>query len=143
MAPSQKREGENFAVKHAVSHYEGLGWHVNHVSRLGGEHKGYDLFLDRGAERRTVEVKGCTDMYGIPDLYGNEIDKTTNQLIADEICIVYHRPQAVKPPIAIIPRGSIPSEFIVPKPGYRISSRFKKAHYMDQFFVHQEQRTNE
>jgi hypothetical protein len=74
-------------------------------------------------------------MYGIPDLYETEIDPATNLLIADELCVVYCSAGLPKPKIAVIPRLEIPTDFIKPKLGYRISSKFKKAEYIDKFFV--------
>jgi hypothetical protein len=113
------------AIKFAEAYYEGLGWTVENVARVRGDHAGYDLFLEKDSERMTVEVKGCSRLYQIPDLYDTEINRETKQLIADELCVVYYVFQGHAPQVARIPRAAILPEFIVPKYGYRISGRFK------------------
>jgi Glu-tRNA(Gln) amidotransferase subunit E-like FAD-binding protein len=77
------------AIKYAKEMYRQIGWTVTNVTRAGGAHTGYDLHLERGSEKLRVEVKGCSRLYQIPDLYSSEIDKETLRLIADELCVVY------------------------------------------------------
>lgn len=55
------------AVELVVQYYESRGWAVTDVSRVRGEHGGYDLLVTKGSEQLKVEVKGCTRPYGIPD----------------------------------------------------------------------------
>jgi hypothetical protein len=83
----------------------------------------------------TVEVKGCSRLYQIPDLYDTEINRETKQLIADELCVVYYVRPGNAPKIARWPRTAILPEFIVPKYGYRISGRFKNERTIKKFVV--------
>ena len=80
---------ETRAVTFAEAYYESIGWAVKNVSRVRGNHAGYDLFLEKDGEKLMVEVKGCSRLFQIPDLYGSEIDAATQMLIADELCVVY------------------------------------------------------
>lgn len=121
------------AVKFAESYYRKSGWQVKNVSRIGGEHAGYDLFLEKGSEQRRVEVKGCTKLYGIPDFYDAEIDRESKHLIADELCVVYFLPGEQRK-LAIIRREDILPDNIVPKFGYRLR-KFKNGRTMKKFFV--------
>jgi hypothetical protein len=123
------------AMKFAEAYYERLGWTVVNVARVRGDHAGYDLFLEKDSERMTVEVKGCSRLYQIPDLYDTEINRETKQLIADELCVVYYVRPGNAPKIARIPRAAILPEFIVPKYGYRISGRFKNERTIKKFVV--------
>jgi hypothetical protein len=129
------------AMKAALEHYERLGWSVENVSKARGLHAGYDLFLTNGSNEKRVEVKGCSKLYQIPDLYSSEIDPNTMKLIADELCVVYFTSPSNDNQIAIIPRERISSEYISPKSGWRISSRFKKKEYIGPLLVSQTEST--
>jgi hypothetical protein len=124
------------AMKWAKCFYEKKGWRVTDVARRRNEHSGYDLFLEKGSEQRMVEVKGCSTLYGIPDLHHNEFIADANgslRLVADELCVVYFLPDGQRKR-AIIPREEIPPEFVVTlRPSYRISGKFKNAKEMDEF----------
>ena len=122
------------AIKFAESYYRKMGWEVMNVSRSRGEHSGYDLFLRKDSELLKVEVKGCTRLYQIPDLYHTEIDQKSGRLIADELCVVYYLPEMQRK-LAIIRREDILPEHIVPKSGYRITGKFKNARTMNRFLV--------
>ena len=135
MLEELKQSVETTAIFAAEAHYKGKGWSVLRVSRVRGDHSGYDFYLERGDEVRRVEVKGCSAIYGIPDLYETEIDPETMLLVADELCVVYCSKDLQIPRIAVIPREEIPAMFVKPKLGYRISGKFKSAKYMDKFFA--------
>lgn len=81
----------------------------------------------------TVEVKGCTRMYHILDLYETEFD-SEKRLIADKLCVVYLLPET-QPRLAIIPRDAIPPEYVLQKAGWRISGRFKNERTIGKFLV--------
>jgi hypothetical protein len=119
------------AMKFAESYYGKSGWKVKNVSRIGGEHTGYDLYLEKSSEQRKVEVKGCTKLYGIPDFYDAEIDRQSKRLIADELCVVYFLADGQRK-LAIIGREDIPPDCVVPKLGYRLR-KFKNARVMKKF----------
>jgi hypothetical protein len=51
---------EDDAVAEATRYYIGKGWKVLGVSKLGGKHGGYDLWITKESEERKVEVKGCS-----------------------------------------------------------------------------------
>ena len=122
------------AMKFAEDYYEKLGWKVVNVARVRGDHAGYDLFLEKDSQKLTVEVKGCSRAFNIPDLYATEIDSTTRRLIADELCVVYYLRDGRPPHIARIPRDAInPSMFA--KLGYRISGRFKNEQSIRPYLV--------
>lgn len=126
---------ETRAVTFAEGYYESIGWAVKNVSRVRGSHAGYDLFLERGGEKLMVEVKGCSRLFQIPDLYVSEIDAATQMLIADELCVVYFLPGEDDPQLARIPRRALDPQYIVPKLGYRISGRFKNERIMKRFMI--------
>lgn len=126
---------EHRAVSFAESYFRKEGWEVNNVSHARGEHGGYDLFLQRGAEQLRVEVKGCTRLYQIPDPYITEFDRESKRLIADVLCVVYFLDTADSPQLALIPRDAIPPEYITPKFGYRISGKFKNAQNISRFLI--------
>lgn len=126
---------ETRAITFAEAYYESIGWTVKNVSRVGGHHAGYDLFLEKDGENLMVEVKGCSRLFQIPDLYGSEIDAATKMLIADELCIVYFLPGEDAPQLARIPRSALDPQYIVPKLGYRVSGRFKNERMMKRFVI--------
>jgi hypothetical protein len=39
---------EHRAVAVVTTYYESRGWHVKNVSKVRGDHGGYDLFLTKG-----------------------------------------------------------------------------------------------
>jgi hypothetical protein len=123
------------AVELVTQYYQSRGWTVTDVSRVRGEHGGYDLLVIKGPEQLKVEVKGCTRSYGIPDPYHTEFDPVSRRLIADVMCVVYFLSDPPQPQLAIIPRDKIPPEYVVPKFGYRISGKFKNAETITQFMV--------
>jgi len=133
MEDHEEERVELRAMKFAESYYGKSGWKVKNVSRIGGEHAGYDLFLEKGSEQRKVEVKGCRKLYGIPDFYHAEIDRKSKRLVADELLVVYFLPGR-KRKLAIIRREDILPDNIVPKLGYRLR-KFKNARVMKKFFV--------
>ena len=126
---------ETRAVTFAEAYYESIGWTVKNVSRVRGDHAGYDLFLEKDGAKLMVEVKGCSRLFQIPDLYGSEIDAATKMLIADELCVVYFLPGEDVPQLARIPRSALDPQYIVPKLGYRISGRFKNKRMMERFMI--------
>ena len=73
-----------------------------------------------------VEVKGCSRLYQIPDLFSSEIDRDTLRLIGDELCVVYIiGDEPIR--IARIPRDALLPEHIKIKYGYRAASSRRKA----------------
>jgi hypothetical protein len=131
MEDQQEDRVEVRAIRLAECYYKNKGWEVKNVARLGAEHAGYDLFLQKGSEQRKVEVKGCTTLYGIPDPYHTEFDDSL-RLVADELCVVYFLPDGQRK-LAIIPREEIPTKYVLPRRGYRISGSFRNAREMDRF----------
>jgi len=123
------------AVEFARAYYESKGYTAANVSRVRGDHGGYDLLATRGDEKLKIEVKGSTKPFGIPDPYHTEFDPKTRQLIADVLCVVYFVPGSEQPLLAIIPREAILPEYIIPKFGYRISGRFKNERTIRPFLV--------
>ena len=81
-----------------------------------------------------VEVKGCSRLYQIPDLFSSEIDRDTLRLIGDELCVVYIiGDEPIR--IARIPRDALLPEHIKIKYGYRISGKFKKESSIKPYIV--------
>jgi hypothetical protein len=112
------------AMKFAECYYKKKGWTVTDVSRFGGKYAGFDLLLERGAKRRKVEVKGSAKPYhGIPDLYGNEVDKH-KRLVADFLCVVYFPPGKPEE-LAVIPRDRILPDWLKSKISFCISNELK------------------
>ena len=122
------------AMSFVRNYYETRGWKAENVSHTRGAHGGYDFLLTKDSEQLKVEVKGCCRPYGIPDQYHSEFDESTRRLIADVLCVVYFL-NSEPPKLAIIPRDSIPPEYIVPKRRYRISGKFKNEKTIRQFLV--------
>ena len=87
------------------------------------EHKGYDLIAEQNGVSLKIEVKGCSNLWGIPDPYVTEFDES-RQLVADFLYVVYFI-DGKDPTLCIIPRDAIKPEFVAPKQGYRVSTRFK------------------
>jgi hypothetical protein len=119
------------AMKLAEVYYKNKDWKVKNVARLGGEHGGYDLLLEKDSEQRRVEVKGCTSLYGIPDPHHTEFDKD-RRLVADELFVAYFLAGGQRK-LAIIPRNELDPEYVEPKHGYRIKGSFKNARMMSRF----------
>ena len=118
---------EERAIKVAIAHLEKQGYTVNNVSKGKGpnsEHRGYDLIAQKaGGVPIRIEVKGCTRLWGIPDPYVTEFD-SNRRLVADFLYVVYLcNPE--HPQLCAIPREALRPELLIPKFGYRISSRFK------------------
>lgn len=109
--------------------FEGDGYVVQDVSRKRG-YNGYDLLLTRDGGTATVEVKGCTRAWHIPDSFATEFKN--KRLVADFLCVVYLMDRDY-PWACVIPRDAIPPEVITPKYGYRISSKFKKRGVLEVF----------
>lgn len=122
---------EQRAITFATQFLEKRGYAVQNVS-ASREHKGYDLIAERRGEKALkIEVKGCTRPWGIPDPYVTEFD-SQRRLVADFLYVVYFI-GSDPPALCAIPRESIPPDLIVPKMGYRISSRFKKERILKKF----------
>jgi hypothetical protein len=92
------------AIDYVIAYYTRQGYTVTNTTRARGQHKGYDLVIAKDAVKVTVEVKGCSRPYGIPDPYFSEFDPDTKLLVADLLCVVYFWPNQ-KPELAIIPRS--------------------------------------
>jgi Protein NO VEIN, C-terminal len=127
---------ENNAITFATEYLRKQGYVVENVSRgkrPGSEHRGYDLLARKsGEEPVRIEVKGCTREWGIPDPYVTEFD-AEKRLIADFLYVVYFLDGA-SPQLCAIPRDALKPEYIVPKSGYRISSRFKNKKSLEPYF---------
>jgi len=121
---------EKLAINLARLYFESEGFDVDDVSRKRG-HNGYDFLIRSGDGQLTVEVKGCSRMWHIPDLYETEFD-AGRRLVADFICVVYFI-DGCEPQICVVPRDGIPPEVVKPKSGYRISSSFKKQQVLEKY----------
>lgn len=111
------------AIALAKRFYQDQGFAVDDVSKTRG-HNGYDLIVSRDGHSIRVEVKGCSRQWQIPDLFSTEFD-SARRLVADVLCVVYlvkrHHPR-----VCLIPREAILPEYVLPKSGFRLSSKFKK-----------------
>ncbi len=125
---------EKRAVEFVTAYYVRKGYVVTNVTRVRGDHGGYDLVAKSNEGELRLEVKGCSRPWGIPDPYCTEFDADTRRLVADFLCVVYFIGD-VPPQLAIIPRDAIPPEYVVPKFGYRISGRFKNKATISPFLV--------
>jgi hypothetical protein len=120
MADSVEKQGMELAKQY----FEKNGWLVKDVSRLSGEHAGYDLLVTKDSKRLKVEVKGSASPYqGIPDLSGASVDKD-KRLIADILCVGYF-PQIGPRKMAIKLRDDFPPEAMQPKSSYCIKNQYK------------------
>jgi len=123
---------ENKAIKAATDYLQKQGYEVENVSKSRkSEHHGYDLIARKAQEKPIkIEVKGCTREWGIPDPYETEF--AGGRLVADLLYIVYFLKQE-PPRLCIIPRDAIKPEYVTPKSGWRISSRFKNKKSLEQY----------
>ena len=114
---------EKEAIKYVIKYLRKKGFDVGDVSRKRG-YNGYDLLAQKKRKKPVrIEVKGCTRPWCIPDPYITEFDNQKS-LVADFMYVVYFLGNS-RPALYIIPRKAFKPEFIKPKCGYRISSRFK------------------
>jgi hypothetical protein len=111
------------AIEKAEQYFAAEGYAVTNVSRVRG-HNGYDLLVEREGQSLRIEVKGCSRIWQIPDLFATEFD-SGRRLIADVLCVVYFT-LGYENTICLIPRDAIPADMVVEKRGYRIRSKFKK-----------------
>jgi hypothetical protein len=122
MAESVERQ----AMALARRYFERNGWEVVDVTRLSGEHAGYDLSVTKDSKRLKIEVKGSSKAYaGIPDLYGASVDQD-RRLVADMLCVAYF-PESGPVKMAIKLRDDFPPDAMVPKFSYCIKNEYKNA----------------
>ncbi len=128
-------EVEVRAIDFVTRHLERKGFAVENVSKGKGrssEHHGYDLIArSKPGEMLKIEVKGCTRLWGIPDLYETEFDPNL-RLVADFLYVVYFENER---PVRLcaIPRQALKAEDITPRRGYRIRSSFKNQKSLEPF----------
>jgi Holliday junction resolvase-like predicted endonuclease len=124
---------EEKAMSVAKQYLESQGYRVKDVSTSPARH-GYDLIATRRQENLKVEVKGCTRMWQIPDLFESEFQgkKGKKRLTADLLCVVYFT-KSEQPKVCMIPREEIPPEYVTLRRAYRISSKFKKQRVLRRF----------
>ena len=87
---------------------------------------------------KRVEVKGTLAKrgphpHGIPDMHHTEVDVTSRQLIADELCVVFFVPDSERYELAIIPRAKILPSHIEDLRRYRIKSAAKNRGFIKEF----------
>jgi hypothetical protein len=125
---------EEKAIEVATQYLQKQGYEVTNVSkskRRNSQHKGYDLVAQKpGQQPITIEVKGCTRPWGIPDPYETEFKE--GRLVADFLYVVYliDREPAQ---LCAIPRDAFKPEHIKLKAAYRISSRFKNKSSLESY----------
>jgi hypothetical protein len=98
------------------------------------QHPGYDFIATKGRTTRKIEVKGCSHLWGIPDLYSSEFNKSTKRLIADFLYVVYLR-EGKRTLLCKIPREDIRPEFVIARTTYRILGKFKNERTLKKFMV--------
>ena len=104
------------AIELAKQYYANQGYLVDDVSNTRG-HNGYDFVVKRSDKRTTVEVKGCTREWQIPDLFHTEVDEK-RRLVADYLLVVYMIDGRV-PFVCEIPRSVFQPESFSEKRSYR------------------------
>lgn len=114
-----------------MQYFKNEGNKVTDVSR-SRNHNGYDLVVSNSKEQYTVEVKGCTQEWQIPDLFYTEVDQSSGLLVADFILIVYFL-KGKTPFICKVPREAFSPDCFTLKKGYRINSKVKKANFLSQY----------
>ena len=117
----------------ASDYFTRAGFSVRNVARERG-HGGFDLLVTKGDDVKKIEVKGCSEEWGIPDFYVTEFDDE-RRLVADVLCVVYFLSDRPIPKICLIPREAIPPELVTPQSRYRISSKFKKRSVLEKYCV--------
>lgn len=122
---------EAIAISTAISFFERAGYRVSHISHgRVPEHAGLDLLIDLSGETQTIEVKGTSNEWQIPDLYSSEV--TDGKLVADYLVLVYIKDQK---PISLckIPRDEFKADEFAMKLSYRISSKVKKSMRLEKY----------
>jgi Domain of unknown function (DUF3883) len=122
---------EKRAIEFVQKYLEKKGWKVMNVE-CNRQHPGYDFIAKKRKKRLRIEVKGCSRLWGIPDLYFNEVAKSTKRLVADYLCVVYFIGRK-RPLLCMIPRKVIKSQFFFLKRSYCISGRFKNERMLGPF----------
>jgi hypothetical protein len=126
------------AMEFYAGKYKADDFEVRKVSGQPG-HGGYDISVTIGFEQiKKVEVKGRLvkrgpHPHGIPDMHYTEIDETSRQLVADELCVVFFFPDSERYEIAIIPREKILPSHIEDLRRYRIRSAAKNRGFIKEF----------
>jgi|HubBroStandDraft_5_1064220.scaffolds.fasta_scaffold62954_2 hypothetical protein len=118
---------ENRAIVAVTTYLEAQGYVVENVSKNkkgNPKYHGLDLVARKPGEEITIEVKGTTKEWGIPDPYGTEFHTETLALIADFLYVAY-LPIDGPSYLYVIPREAIKPEHLEKKTGYRIKKRFK------------------
>ncbi|MFT3800814.1 MAG: DUF3883 domain-containing protein [Burkholderiaceae bacterium] len=116
---------EKIAIAAAFEFFRNRGYEVTVVSASRQpEHSGCDLVIKRSGATETVEVKGTSNEWKIPDLYDTEV--RNGQLTADKLLLVYivdGEPRT----FCEIPKDEIKPEEFRERRGFRIVEGVKNA----------------
>jgi hypothetical protein len=107
---------------------------IRHSKQKEPQHRGYTLVASKaGGSPITINVKGTTKMWGIPDVYVTEFDDD-RRLVADYLYVVFILKNQ-SPRICAIPRDALKSDDIVEKHNYRFKGRIKKQETLERYLV--------
>lgn len=116
---------EKIAIASALEFFKNRGYRVHQVSASRApEHAGCDLVIERNGERQTIEVKGTSNEWKIPDLYGSEV--RNGMLTADQLLLVYVVNDQAST-FCLIPRDEIKPDEFRERRGYRIVEAVKSS----------------
>ena len=133
LAPVKRSKSsiEEQAIEFVQGYLEKKYRQVKNVSK-NPDHRGYDFTARNGKKTIMIEVKGCSTLWGIPDLYFTEVASPRKRLVADYLYVVYFIGRK-SPQLCKIPRKAIKSEFFTLKRSYCISGRFKNERMLGHF----------
>jgi hypothetical protein len=116
---------EKIAIASAIEFFTNRGCKVTPVSASRQpEHAGFDLLVEKDGTQQTIEVKGTSNEWKIPDLYGSEV--RDGRLTADQLLLVYVSDDEAKT-FCLIPRDEIKPEEFRERRGYRIVESVKNS----------------
>ena len=114
---------EKIAIASAFEFFANRGCKVTPVSSSRDPaHAGFDFIVEKDGECKTVEVKGTSNEWKIPDLYGSEV--RDGVLTADQLLLVYVLDKQARS-FCLIPRDELKPEEFRERRGYRIVEAVK------------------
>ena len=116
---------EKIAIAAAIDFFRLRGYEVKAVSASRQpEYAGCDLFVEKEGSGQTIEVKGTSNEWKIPDLYASEV--SNGRLTADNLLLV-HVVEGDAKTFCLIPRDEFKPEEFRERRGYRISESVKNS----------------
>ena len=122
---------ERIAIAAAVTFFQNRDYEVHLVSHSRqSTHAGCDLVIVKGKSSETIEVKGTSNEWKIPDLYHTEV--RDGKLTADYLLLVYIRNEQAAT-FLMIPRDAIQPHEFQERRGYRVAEAVKQKARLEEY----------